>query len=105
MTPPPPAPGLPRLRIAAVAAALCIAGLAHAQPLAVDLPAQPLAQSLNARSEEHTSELQSPCKLVCRLLLEKKIEFDLLHECDDPRREDQLYVLVWRLRTVCMCRD
>src|SRR5688500_4488076 len=26
-----------------------------------------------ARSEEHTSELQSPCNLVCRLLLEKKI--------------------------------
>src|SRR5205807_6651394 len=25
-----------------------------------------------ARAEEHTSELQSPCKLVCRLLLEKK---------------------------------
>src|SRR5205807_5845320 len=25
-----------------------------------------------SRSEEHTSELQSPCKLVCRLLLEKK---------------------------------
>src|SRR2546426_8692891 len=25
-----------------------------------------------ARSEEHTSELQSPCKLVCRLLLENK---------------------------------
>src|SRR5256885_5255701 len=25
-----------------------------------------------ARSGEHTSELQSPCKLVCRLLLEKK---------------------------------
>src|SRR5205807_9464846 len=25
-----------------------------------------------ARSEEHTSELQSPCNLVCRLLLEKK---------------------------------
>src|SRR5688500_19307953 len=24
------------------------------------------------RSEEHTSELQSPCRLVCRLLLEKK---------------------------------
>src|SRR5256885_12976653 len=29
-----------------------------------------LAQQL--RSEEHTSELQSPCNLVCRLLLEKK---------------------------------
>src|SRR2546426_5231460 len=26
----------------------------------------------HARSEEHTSELQSPCNLVCRLLLEKK---------------------------------
>src|SRR2546426_1244109 len=28
--------------------------------------------SPRARSEEHTSELQSPCNLVCRLLLEKK---------------------------------
>src|SRR5256885_3440216 len=28
--------------------------------------------SLVERSEEHTSELQSPCNLVCRLLLEKK---------------------------------
>src|SRR5256885_9860626 len=27
---------------------------------------------VNLRSEEHTSELQSPCNLVCRLLLEKK---------------------------------
>src|SRR2546426_6679632 len=27
------------------------------------------------RSEEHTSELQSPCNLVCRLLLEKKNRF------------------------------
>src|SRR2546426_4422238 len=27
---------------------------------------------LKYRSEEHTSELQSPCNLVCRLLLEKK---------------------------------
>src|SRR5256885_11634934 len=26
----------------------------------------------HVRSEEHTSELQSPCNLVCRLLLEKK---------------------------------
>src|SRR5256885_9593996 len=29
-----------------------------------------------SRSEEHTSELQSPCNLVCRLLLEKKIQTD-----------------------------
>src|SRR5256885_5660053 len=28
--------------------------------------------ALDVRSEEHTSELQSPCNLVCRLLLEKK---------------------------------
>src|SRR5205807_7104677 len=36
-----------------------------------------------SRSEEHTSELQSPCNLVCRLLLEKKkninqIKFNLI---------------------------
>src|SRR5256885_12334415 len=30
--------------------------------------------ALPHRSEEHTSELQSPCNLVCRLLLEKKKE-------------------------------
>src|SRR2546426_3272400 len=31
-----------------------------------------LTNALRGRSEEHTSELQSPCNLVCRLLLEKK---------------------------------
>src|SRR5256885_2888112 len=30
------------------------------------------ALAVRERSEEHTSELQSPCNLVCRLLLEKK---------------------------------
>src|SRR2546426_5105294 len=34
--------------------------------------AAPGAIPLEERSEEHTSELQSPCNLVCRLLLEKK---------------------------------
>src|SRR5256885_7010948 len=33
------------------------------------------AARLVTRSEEHTSELQSPCNLVCRLLLEKKKQF------------------------------
>src|SRR5256885_10069341 len=33
------------------------------------VPRLPISES---RSEEHTSELQSPCNLVCRLLLEKK---------------------------------
>src|SRR2546426_12565356 len=31
-----------------------------------------LNETVQRRSEEHTSELQSPCNLVCRLLLEKK---------------------------------
>src|SRR2546426_2453534 len=38
------------------------AGLVPGQHAGVGVP----------RSEEHTSELQSPCNLVCRLLLEKK---------------------------------
>src|SRR5256885_8109674 len=40
----------------------------------VNVPAGPLdiRTWLVSRSEEHTSELQSPCNLVCRLLLEKK---------------------------------
>src|SRR5256885_3939237 len=36
------------------------------------LKIQKLAGHGGTRSEEHTSELQSPCNLVCRLLLEKK---------------------------------
>src|SRR5256885_2417932 len=40
---------------------------------AVDHDAAQLAtHGVSDRSEEHTSELQSPCNLVCRLLLEKK---------------------------------
>src|SRR2546426_8681865 len=43
----------------------------------VSLPSTPGAATVRlassfTRSEEHTSELQSPCNLVCRLLLEKK---------------------------------
>src|SRR2546426_7300439 len=36
------------------------------------LAAEVRARVSTMRSEEHTSELQSPCNLVCRLLLEKK---------------------------------
>src|SRR5256885_9638368 len=36
---------------------------------------------LPGRSEEHTSELQSPCNLVCRLLLEKKKKYNALSTC------------------------
>src|SRR2546426_5413378 len=35
-------------------------------------PRELLEEALRVRSEEHTYELQSPCNLVCRLLLEKK---------------------------------
>src|SRR5256885_9233973 len=38
------------------------------------------------RSEEHTSELQSPCNLVCRLLLEKKK--NKITVCQDSYRSD-----------------
>src|SRR2546426_8046190 len=38
------------------------------------------------RSEEHTSELQSPCNLVCRLLLEKKKQSIMKHcSCTSTR--------------------
>src|SRR5688500_19726165 len=41
-------------------------------PFGADGPDRDLARGRHrARSEEHTSELQSPCKLVCRLRLEK----------------------------------
>src|SRR5256885_6793734 len=40
---------------------------ADAEPIGVDVEPR-----VGMRSEEHTSELQSPCNLVCRLLLEKK---------------------------------
>src|SRR5256885_13241728 len=41
----------------------------------VDAAQHALAGIAVKRSEEHTSELQSPCNLVCRLLLEKKKHF------------------------------
>src|SRR5256885_11367160 len=41
-------------------------------PLSAGRIAELLREAGLPRSEEHTSELQSPCNLVCRLLLEKK---------------------------------
>src|SRR5688500_19136677 len=53
------------------------AGWAGGLELGLPLPLHPgrprrRDRQHRARSEEHTSELQSPCNLVCRLLLEKK---------------------------------
>src|SRR5258708_13327244 len=49
--------------------------------ITIDSPAGQAAAGVIERSEEHTSELQSPDHLVCRLLLEKKknISTDHLH--------------------------
>src|SRR5256885_56612 len=73
----------------AVSAASWLAGSATAaEPL---FPGKaPLRIVVGYRSEEHTSELQSPCNLVCRLLLEKKKNM--------PNRrllKDRLNRLVW----------
>src|SRR5256885_10676225 len=48
---------------------LLIGRIDEAEQTLAELDPAPLPP---ARSEEHTSELQSPCNLVCRLLLEKK---------------------------------
>src|SRR5256885_9008637 len=58
------------------------------------------------RSEEHTSELQSPCNLVCRLLLEKKNSYGnkesasslaakgvVGQDCDNPLKTHESLVL------------
>src|SRR5256885_8271507 len=56
-----------------------------------DVAAQPLP---GGRSEEHTSELQSPCNLVCRLLLEKK-KYARQYSTPEPA----LYPLLRRLHS------
>src|SRR5256885_8552439 len=67
------------------------------RPLTMDFtmwnpyPFEGMAAWRRVRSEEHTSELQSPCNLVCRLLLEKKkksrhnnYSLDMRSESSDP---------------------
>src|SRR5256885_10697754 len=54
--------------------------------------------SHSSRSEEHTSELQSPCNLVCRLLLEKKkkktmYDKSFIYTCGMLCRVDHVYIL------------
>src|SRR5256885_10215242 len=76
------------MRLASFVLGLAFSAAALAQPAPVKIGmSMPQTGSLGAggkaallalqmwveqRSEEHTSELQSPCNLVCRLLLEKK---------------------------------
>src|SRR5256885_12483713 len=50
-------------------------GMRVIDPRVDDRDPRPGSIGTGIRSEEHTSELQSPCNLVCRLLLEKKKPF------------------------------
>src|SRR5256885_6928294 len=54
------------------------------------------------RSEEHTSELQSPCNLVCRLLLEKK-KNNNPNTSANPKKVN--FMIVERLHTRIAIRD
>src|SRR5256885_10697072 len=49
-----------------------------------------LVDFIDDRSEEHTSELQSPCNLVCRLLLEKKKKKQRLRVFCERRPSDMI---------------
>src|SRR5256885_5259238 len=69
--------GRRRCELGVAAVVLLVAVRARLGPdrrVKADAAGDPLGQLgvARQRSEEHTSELQSPCNLVCRLLLEKK---------------------------------
>src|SRR2546426_4931820 len=51
-----------------------------------DVPRQS-GRARRDRSEEHTSELQSPCNLVCRLLLEKKKKLKCAYTLRDTQQD------------------
>src|SRR5256885_4900933 len=55
-----------------------ISGTDESRPCTIFHQSWPKPMAWCMRSEEHTSELQSPCNLVCRLLLEKKKRSDEL---------------------------
>src|SRR5256885_13224179 len=66
-------PGLEAALVVARDQRLAIGGIGHAGDRGSGGQRGPIAKRGHVpRSEEHTSELQSPCNLVCRLLLEKK---------------------------------
>src|SRR5256885_3716575 len=62
----------------------------HARAIKTWAPEVGESEARRSGSEEHTSELQSPCNLVCRLLLEKKKKIvDLI----EPRSRHHLLPL------------
>src|SRR5438034_5347893 len=70
------------------------------RPAASDSHRAPRASG--ARSEEHTSELQSHSDLVCRLLLEKKKKTTRLHQSArlNCRRNEGTYTSYWRVTNI-----
>src|SRR5256885_11918982 len=62
-----------------------------------------IRESNSNRSEEHTSELQSPCNLVCRLLLEKK-KSNIRSSRRSSSRARALHLAArWQAWTSCGC--
>src|SRR5438876_6587133 len=55
-----------------------------------------LFASSSGRSEEHTSELQSPVHLVCRLLLEKKKQYQNIHILIPLFHQSSIVSCSWR---------
>src|SRR5256885_5434440 len=68
--------GKQRQRLAGTHALCAVCNFHGLGPVPARIPRRPdetgWGGRIRTRSEEHTSELQSPCNLVCRLLLEKK---------------------------------
>src|SRR5688500_20082184 len=60
----------------------------------VDSFGQPI-DGKGPRSEEHTSELQSPCNLVCRLLLDKKIDMTQAQVIDENTTDETAFTIPW----------
>src|SRR5438477_6551186 len=65
------------------------AGARHAHLFGRAVQGQARGRPTAARSEEHTSELQSHVNLVCRLLLEKKKAYNYKHHRPLSRRREQ----------------
>src|SRR5947208_6780017 len=71
-------------------------GRQAAQPAASSIATIQIAIRIRSRSEEHTSELQSPDHLVCRLLLEKKKQKQTQKNINIQNKSKQLIIDVHR---------
>src|SRR2546427_3824849 len=107
-----------RLLAGCCAAIACSLGPAAAEEPAAEPKAPPSAESvasstgkipsfaeLEARSEEHTSELQSQSNLVCRLLLEKKKKTKITLSRHATKRESVTYRLLERCSATHLTYD